>query len=128
MPGSRSQHRRPPCARRRPGVGRGRAQEAGRQSSPRAAASSSASLEEEDHPAVPADPFLTDLLAEAVRSTGHVPHRMTSGAGHDAAVMATVAPMAMLFLRSPGGVSHHPDERVVADDVVIGSGSAGALS
>jgi len=72
---------------------------------------------EEDHPAVPADPFLAGLLAEAVRSTGHVPHRMTSGAGHDAAVMAAVAPMAMLFLRSPGGVSHHPDERVHPDDV-----------
>ncbi len=72
---------------------------------------------EEDHPAVPADPFLTDLLDEAVRATGHVPHRMTSGAGHDAAVMAGVAPMAMLFLRSPGGVSHHPDERVLECDV-----------
>ncbi len=71
----------------------------------------------EDHPAVPADPFLTGLLAEAVRLTGLVPHRLWSGAGHDAAVMASVAPMAMLFLRSPGGVSHHPDERVLPDDV-----------
>ncbi len=69
-------------------------------------------------PAVPADPFLTELLAEAVASTGHVPHRLTSGAGHDAAVMAAMAPMAMLFLRSPGGVSHHPDERVLSEDVV----------
>lgn len=75
---------------------------------------------QEDHPAVPADPFLTELLAEAVTSTGRVPHRMTSGAGHDAAVMASIAPMAMLFLRSPGGVSHHPDERVLAEDVVAG--------
>ena len=23
----------------------------------------------------------------------------------------------MLFLRSPGGISHHPDESVLADDV-----------
>ncbi len=72
---------------------------------------------EEDHPAVVADPFLTGLLAEAVTKAGHVAHRMTSGAGHDAAVMASVAPMAMLFLRSPGGISHHPDERVLVDDV-----------
>ena len=62
-------------------------------------------------PAVPADPLLSDLLCQAVVQAGHVPHRLASGAGHDAAVMAAVAPMAMLFLRSPGGVSHHPDER-----------------
>ncbi len=31
--------------------------------------------------------------------------------------MATVAPMAMLFVRSPGGVSHSPEETVLADDV-----------
>ena len=34
--------------------------------------------------------------------------------------MAAVAPMAMLFLRSPGGVSHHPDERVLPEDVAVG--------
>ena len=33
--------------------------------------------------------------------------------------MAAVAPMAMLFLRSPGGVSHHPDERVRPEDVAV---------
>jgi allantoate deiminase len=33
--------------------------------------------------------------------------------------MAIVAPMAMLFLRSPGGVSHHPDESVRPEDVAI---------
>ena len=30
-----------------------------------------------------------------------------------------MTPMAMLFLRSPGGVSHHPDERVLPGDVVV---------
>ena len=40
-------------------------------------------------------------------------HRMlTSGAGHDAMVLAPRMPVAMLFLRSPGGISHHPDEAV----------------
>jgi allantoate deiminase len=75
--------------------------------------------QEEHHPAVPADPVLSDLLAEAVARAGHIPYRLASGAGHDAAVMAAVAPMAMLFLRSPGGVSHHPDERVLPEDVAI---------
>ena len=40
---------------------------------------------------------------------GVEPRRLVSGAGHDAAVMAALAPMAMLFLRSPGG--HQPPPR-----------------
>jgi allantoate deiminase len=31
--------------------------------------------------------------------------------------MATAAPAAMLFVRSPGGLSHHPGEAVTHDDV-----------
>jgi allantoate deiminase len=42
---------------------------------------------------------------------------MHSGAGHDAMVMAERMPAAMLFLRSPGGISHHPDEAVFEADV-----------
>ena len=74
----------------------------------------------EDHSAVPADPVLADWLAEALAASGQKAHRLESGAGHDAGVMAAVAPMAMLFLRSPGGVSHHPDECVLAGDVAVG--------
>jgi allantoate deiminase len=73
--------------------------------------------QEEHHRAVPTDPFLSGLLAEAIAARGHAPHRLVSGAGHDAGVMAAVAPMAMLFVRSPGGVSHHPDECVLPEDV-----------
>ena len=42
---------------------------------------------------------------------------MASGAGHDAMIVARRMPAAMLFLRSPGGISHHPDESVLAEDV-----------
>jgi allantoate deiminase len=42
---------------------------------------------------------------------------MSSGAGHDAMIVASRMPAAMLFVRSPGGISHHPDETVRADDV-----------
>jgi len=42
---------------------------------------------------------------------------MHSGAGHDAMVLAERMPAAMLFLRSPGGISHHPDEAVLEADV-----------
>ena len=76
--------------------------------------------QQEHHPAIPTDPVLSDWLGEALAATGHRPHRLVSGAGHDAAVMATVAPMAMLFLRSPEGLSHHPDERVLREDVAVG--------
>jgi allantoate deiminase len=42
---------------------------------------------------------------------------MPSGAGHDAMILAPKIPAAMLFLRSPGGISHHPDENVLVEDV-----------
>jgi allantoate deiminase len=68
-------------------------------------------------PAVPMDEELTAMLAESIEAAGFVPRRMPSGAGHDAMVMATRMPASMLFLRSPGGVSHHPAEDVLEKDV-----------
>jgi allantoate deiminase len=70
-----------------------------------------------EHPAVAMDAELTERLAESLEATGCPPQRLVSGAGHDAGVMATVTPTAMLFVRSPGGVSHSPDEAVTSDDV-----------
>jgi allantoate deiminase len=71
----------------------------------------------EHHASVPADVHLTKLLSAAVAAAGVTPRRLVSGAGHDAAVMAGLTPMTMLFVRSPGGVSHHPDETVLSEDV-----------
>jgi len=70
-----------------------------------------------DQAAVAMDSNLTQMLERAVASTGHPVHRMSSGAGHDAMIVARRMPAAMLFLRSPGGISHHPDETVTAADV-----------
>jgi allantoate deiminase len=70
-----------------------------------------------DQPSVPMDEQLTACLAEAIESAGFPTRRMPSGAGHDAMVMAARVPAAMLFLRSPGGISHHPDETVREEDV-----------
>jgi allantoate deiminase len=68
--------------------------------------------------AVAMDPVLTAAVADACgRATGSEPRRMTSGAGHDAMILARRVPAAMVFLRSPGGLSHHPDEVVLASDV-----------
>jgi allantoate deiminase len=70
-----------------------------------------------DQPAVALDAHLREALSNAVESCGYPAHRMTSGAGHDAMILAPHVPTAMLFLRSPGGISHHPDESVIAADV-----------
>lgn len=70
-----------------------------------------------DQPAVAMDSALTARLARAALAAGAPVHHMSSGAGHDAMVMAARMPAAMLFLRSPGGVSHHPDETVRVEDV-----------
>jgi allantoate deiminase len=70
-----------------------------------------------DQPAVPMDERLTVLLTDAIDAAGYPVKAMPSGAGHDAMVMAARVPTAMLFLRSPGGISHHPAETVLAEDV-----------
>jgi allantoate deiminase len=70
-----------------------------------------------NQPAVAMDSDLTAHLAEALATAGLPVKRMPSGAGHDAMVMAARVPAAMLFLRSPGGISHHPDEAVREQDV-----------
>ena len=63
------------------------------------------------------DERLTAYLVDAIVAAGMPEKRMTSGAGHDAMVMAARVPAAMLFLRSPGGGSHHPGETVREEDV-----------
>jgi allantoate deiminase len=62
-------------------------------------------------------PALTELVAEAVAATGHRVVRLPSGAGHDAVMLSTIAPIAMLFVRCAGGISHSPAESVTVDDI-----------
>jgi allantoate deiminase len=57
---------------------------------------------------------------QAVEDAGVEPHALPSGAGHDAATMAGITPVTMLFVRCAGGVSHHPDESVSEADVGVG--------
>jgi acetylornithine deacetylase/succinyl-diaminopimelate desuccinylase-like protein len=54
-------------------------------------------------------PALAQVLPDAPLLAG--------GAGHDAVTFAQVTDTAMLFVRCAGGVSHHPDESVTAEDV-----------
>jgi allantoate deiminase len=72
-----------------------------------------------EQPAVACDAELSERMVRAVEVAGLHPARLASGAGHDAAVMAAIAPVAILFVRSAGGVSHHPDESVTEADVAL---------
>lgn len=47
--------------------------------------------------------------------------RMTSGAGHDAQMMARLCPTAMIFVPSVDGISHSPAEHTHADDLNAGA-------
>ena len=73
----------------------------------------------QETPAVRMDPDLSGLLGEAVKDTGTSVHQLPSGAGHDAAQMATLTPAAMLFVRCEEGISHNPAESVAREDVEV---------
>jgi allantoate deiminase len=70
-----------------------------------------------DEVTTPMNHAMVEALGTAIRSAGYPDHRMVSSASHDAMLLARKVPAAMLFVRTPGGVSHHPDETVLADDV-----------
>jgi allantoate deiminase len=70
-----------------------------------------------NQPAVALDPLLVQQAEEAIRRAGCDPYRMVSGAGHDAMILAEWVPSALIFLRTPGGISHNPAETVELEDV-----------
>jgi beta-ureidopropionase / N-carbamoyl-L-amino-acid hydrolase len=45
---------------------------------------------------------------------------LPTGAGHDAGILASHVPTAMLFVRNPTGVSHAPAEHAEPDDCEAG--------
>ena len=56
------------------------------------------------------DPSLRQLLTEQAAKLGLSARQMPSGAGHDAQMMATFTPTAMIFVPSQDGRSHCPQE------------------
>ena len=86
-------------------------------------------LEFHEHEIYRADAVVCDLDLRAgfeagIRSTGDAsPMAFWSRAGHDGMAVVAVTPIAMLFLRCKGGVSHHPDESVRQDDVAAALGA-----
>lgn len=72
-----------------------------------------------ENAACPCTPWLMDVLDQAVERAGLPPHRLMSGAGHDAMAMVDLTDVAMLFVRCAGGISHNPAESVTAEDVGV---------
>lgn len=74
-----------------------------------------------DNPPVPMDAGLVARLETAATAAGASHLRMVSGAGHDAAFMARLAPAAMVFVPCLGGRSHAPEEWAETDDIALGA-------
>ena len=74
----------------------------------------------DNHP-TPGHPLLLDVLDRACDTVGARHRRMASGAGHDTAWIAKVAPAAMIFVPCRGGRSHCADEWAETDDIALGA-------
>jgi hydantoinase/carbamoylase family amidase len=70
----------------------------------------------EDTPA-PCAPLVIDAAVAACEELDLPFRRMTSGAYHDAMVLAAGVPIGMIFVPSARGISHHPDEHTDAEDI-----------
>jgi len=72
-------------------------------------------------PSVAFDEGLVATIETAARALGHGVRRMPSGAGHDAQMMASVAPTAMIFVPTRDGKSHTPEEHAEPHDIAAGA-------
>jgi N-carbamoyl-L-amino-acid hydrolase len=72
-------------------------------------------------PPVRCDERISEVVAETARALGVDPHLMSSGAAHDAQVMARLAPAGMIFVPSVGGRSHSPAEWTHWEDIEVGA-------
>ncbi|MCX3063411.1 allantoate amidohydrolase [Streptomyces beihaiensis] len=74
-------------------------------------------------PIVDFDHALRDELTRILGKETDPPLRVPvlgTGAGHDAGILASSVPTAMLFVRNPTGVSHSPAEFAAEDDCLAG--------
>jgi N-carbamoyl-L-amino-acid hydrolase len=74
-----------------------------------------------DAMAVPCDDRLRTLLDQSAQSLGLTAMPLASGAGHDAAFIATLAPVAMVFVPCKDGKSHTPEEWAEPDAIAAGA-------
>jgi N-carbamoyl-L-amino-acid hydrolase len=66
-------------------------------------------------------PRILKLMEDECRTLGYPVMRLTSGAGHDAQILAGACDVGMIFIPSPDGISHAPGERVNWDDLEKGA-------
>ncbi|HET9063226.1 MAG TPA: Zn-dependent hydrolase [Candidatus Binatia bacterium] len=66
------------------------------------------------------DDGVVALVERTAARLGHSCRRMTSGAGHDAQMLARVCPAAMIFVPSVKGISHNPAEHTAPADLAAG--------
>ncbi len=64
---------------------------------------------------------MMNLLKEECRSLGYPSFVLPSGAGHDAQILASVTDVGMIFIPSPDGISHSPQETINWDDLEKGA-------
>jgi N-carbamoyl-L-amino-acid hydrolase len=67
------------------------------------------------------DRNIADLIARTAARLGHSCRPMTSGAGHDAQMIARIAPSAMIFVPSVKGISHNPAEHTEPAHLAAGA-------
>jgi N-carbamoyl-L-amino-acid hydrolase len=72
-------------------------------------------------PAVTFDPKLIDCVRLGAEKAGYRMREMASGAGHDAAYIARVAPTTMIFVPCLGGISHNEAESTTFEECGAGA-------
>jgi allantoate deiminase len=73
----------------------------------------------QENGAVQCDKELAQIFSKCVANRGLKVLKLSSGAGHDAVVLSQICPVAMLFVRCKGGISHNPAESVKESDVRV---------
>jgi beta-ureidopropionase / N-carbamoyl-L-amino-acid hydrolase len=73
------------------------------------------------HDGALADSQVRAAMARSADRLGLAHVSLPSGAGHDAQVLARIAPMGMIFVPSAGGISHSPRERTSWEDCARGA-------
>ena len=74
-----------------------------------------------DQPPVAFDPHCIAAVRGAAEAAGFKVRDMVSGAGHDAAYIARVAPTAMIFVPCRGGISHNEAEFTSREQCAAGA-------
>ena len=67
------------------------------------------------------DPGVIGCIERIASRLGFAPRRMTSGAGHDAQMLARICPTAMIFVPSAKGISHNPAEYTAPEHLAAGA-------